>query len=120
MTSNESKCRDCGETLVWDDKNLSPSGKKIPVEKSGNRHNCPFSKFNKDKDKSLGDKTPLEALTTHEREIKDLKKRLDDFEIEFRWGSAKTGTTPPPIPKPKDEVDWDKEKIADPLEKYRT
>lgn len=103
---------------MWDDKNLTANGKKYPVEKSGSRHNCPFSPYNKDKDKGLGDKTPLEAVTAHERELKDLKKRLDDFEIEFRWGSAKTGTTPPPKPKTKDEVDW--EKTEDPMEKYRT
>lgn len=105
---------------MWDDKNLTQNGKKFPVEKSGSRHNCPFSTFNKDKDKSLGDKTPLEAVTSHEREIKELKKRLDSFEIEFRWGNAKTGTVEPSKPKPKDEVNWDKEKVVDPMEKYRT
>lgn len=105
MASNESKCRDCGETLVWDDKKLSASGKKIPYEKNGNKHNCPFSKFNKDKDKTLGDKTPMEALSSHERELKDIKKRLDSLEIEVKWGDKKTGTVP--TPKPKGEIDWE-------------
>jgi hypothetical protein len=114
MASNESKCRDCGETLVWDDKNLTTNGKKFPVEKNGNRHNCPFSKFNKSQDKTLGDKTPMEALAQHERQIAELAKRLDTIEIEVRWGDAKTGTQQP---KPKTEISW--EKVEDPLEKYR-
>lgn len=121
MASNESKCRDCGEILVWDDKNLTQNGKKFPVEKNGNRHNCPFSKFNKNQDKTLGDKTPMEALSAHEREIKELKKKVADLEIEFRWGNQKTGT----VEEPKKHV-WEKAEPQpsenaeeDPLEKYR-
>ena len=124
--SNESKCRDCGETLVWDDKNLTANGKKYPVEKNGNRHNCPFSKFNKTQDKTLGDRTPMEALSFLMAENTIIKKRIDTLEIEQRWGGAKTGTVPEP--KKPGEIDWDKIRTEtetksipkeDPLEKFR-
>ena len=106
--SNESKCRDCAETLVWDDKNLTANGKKYPVEKNGNRHNCPFSKFNKSQDKSLGDRTPMEALSYLMSENTMLKKRIDTLEIEQRWVGGKTGTVKAEPKVKAGEIDWDK------------
>lgn len=130
MASNESKCRDCGEILVWDDKNITQNGKKFPVEKNGNRHNCPLSKYNREKDKGLGDMTPMEALSSLMKWKKDIEKRLSSVEIEVKWGSAKTlNNNPKSVEEPVNDsdIDWGKfkatsqpeEKSDDPWEKYK-
>jgi glutaredoxin len=99
-----SKCRQCGVQLVWDDKVKSAGGKMIPLEKNGNKHQCPFSKFAKSTAKGL-DIPPTELLQKHDREIADIKKRLDKLEIDQKWGSAKSEGSDVK-PQTKDTIDW--------------
>ena len=96
--SNMSKCKNCGADLIWDETVKSQSGKMIPLEAlTKAKHNCPMSPYNKKGDKLLGGLPPLEAIQRHERELKELKERVDKLELEVRWGGAKK-PTPVEIP----------------------
>ena len=103
-----SQCRQCGTEIVWDEKVRSSSGKMIPMEKSGGKHQCPFSKFNKTPDKTLGI-SPMEAVAKHEKEIAELKKRIDKIEIEMKWGQQSETKSE----KSSDRINWSQYKTSE-------
>jgi len=102
---NIAKCNQCGEDIIWNDKKLSASGKKIPQDKNGQSHQCAFSKFNQKIDKSLGG-TPLEVLAKLVVTVSVLVTRLNRVEDELRWGAYKTIKTEPI--KQSEELKWEK------------
>lgn len=103
-------CKQCGEELVWDEKVVSASGKKIPLDKNGQKHNCPFSKFNQTTDKLLGG-TPLEVLTKYVKIINELEKRVYALEMRVIWGHAKSESDTTKLEKPNDDnIDWEQYK----------
>lgn len=106
-----SKCRQCGTELVWDEKVKSAGGKMIPLETNGSKHQCKFSKFNKTPDKTLNI-TPMDAVYKHDKEIIDIKKRLDKIEIEMKWGGNKGEAKPESQPK-SDNINWEEHKVEE-------
>jgi hypothetical protein len=41
-----SNCNRCGQQIYWSDQSMSNSGKKIPLDPSGQSHDCPQSTYN--------------------------------------------------------------------------
>ena len=70
--------RNCGTLIHWDDKHVSPSGKKIPLEENGEPHQCPnklpYDRNNVDPEYGYSRSMVASEETLH---YLDISKKLD-------------------------------------------
>lgn len=87
MSSKPLKCnKGCGTTIHFDDRHLSQSGKKIPLEEDGEPHQCPNSDYSKNKGpgrSSYQDSNTDLVFEAIKVELNNMKIKLDSMEIKI-------------------------------------